>query len=175
MDSFSNQGINIHDLPKAEDITLLPIEPSYWKVLKWSWTIVSIILMAALTIILLVAYPANLVVLSLIPTLAIFLLLIFWLMRKSFLWKAYAVREKDIIYRTGWLIRKVSICPFNRIQHCSINAGPFERKLGLSSLSIYTAGSEGADFKIPGLKEETALSLRDFILAKTTIDERADN
>ena len=168
---FNNEAIDITGLPRAEDVSLLPIEPGYWKVLKWSWMIVSFILLGVLSLILLLGFPGDTLILLLIPALAMLLLLIFWLMRKSFLWKAYALREKDIIYRTGWLIRRMSICPFNRIQHCSINAGPFERKLGLSSLSIYTAGTQGADFKIPGLKEDVALSLRDFILAKTTADE----
>jgi len=175
MDIFSNEARDINTLPRAEDINLIPIEPAYWKVLKWGWMIVTAVLVISLSLILLIGFPGNSYLLLSIPGLILFLLLQFWFMRKSFLWKAYALREKDIIYRTGWLIRRISVCPFNRVQNCSVNAGPFERKLGLSSLSIYTAGAEGADFKIPGLKEATALSLRDFILAKTTLDEPTGN
>ncbi len=172
---FSNEALDISKLPRAEDVKFRPIEPDYWKVLKFGWMIVTLILTTALSLTLLFSYPGNSYILLLIPGIVIIFLLIFWLMRKSFLWKAYAIREKDIIYRSGWLIRRISVCPFNRVQHCSVNAGPIERKLGLSSLSIYAAGTEGADFKIPGLKEETALSLRDFILAKTTRDEATDH
>jgi len=100
-------------------------------------------------------------------------MLTYWLMRKSFTRKAYALRDKDILYRSGWLVQRLSVCPFIRIQHCSINAGPFERKLGLASISIHTAGTDGADLKIPGLQQETAHALRDFIMKKTTANEQA--
>ena len=92
-------------------------------------------------------------------------------MMKSFSRKAYALRERDLIYRSGWIIQRFSICPFNRIQHCSLSAGPFERKLGLSSISVYTAGTEGSDIKISGLTEATAFALRDFIMKKAGTDD----
>lgn len=176
MNLFSNESVDLNSLPLAEDITLQSIEHSYWKVLKWGWMIVCGILLLAAVVSLLLASPNNILPWALIPIpLFLFFLLIYWLMWKSFTRKAYALREKDIIYRSGWLIQKISVCPFNRIQHCSVNSGPFERKLGLASLSIYTAGSQGADLKIPGLKQETASNLRDFIMKKTADDEQSGN
>jgi hypothetical protein len=41
-----------------------------------------------------------------------------------------------------------------------------ERKFGLASLTIYTAGTEGADMRIPGLEQIEAERLRHFILSK---------
>jgi|CXWL01.1.fsa_nt_gi membrane protein YdbS with pleckstrin-like domain len=169
MNLFSNEAVELGSLPRAEEINLHPIEQSYWKVLQWGWMITWGILLLSVTVIILVTSPKNVLLWVLIVTpLLLFCLLTYWLIRKSFTRKAYALRDKDIIYRKGWLVQRISVCPFNRIQHCSINSGPFERKLGLASLSVYTAGTEGVDIKISGLKEETALALRDFIMKKTT-------
>jgi uncharacterized protein len=169
MDLFSNEAVELSTLPRAEEILLQPIQPSYWKVLQWSWMITwGIILVFVVTIFLFIS-PNDYLLFAIIAGLLLLLGgLTYWLLRKSVSRKAYALRDKDIIYQSGWLVQRLSVCPFNRIQHCSINSGPFERKLGLASISVHTAGSEGADIKIPGLKEETALALRDFIMKKTT-------
>ncbi|MEJ7911605.1 MAG: PH domain-containing protein [Chitinophagaceae bacterium] len=79
---------------------------------------------------------------------------------------AYALREHDVIYQKGWLVKSTKVCPFNRVQNCSIQSGPLERRWGLASLVLYTAGSEGADMRIPGLLQNDAESLRQFILSK---------
>ncbi|MBC7872482.1 MAG: PH domain-containing protein [Ferruginibacter sp.] len=168
MDLFSNEAVEISTLPRAEEIILQPIEPSYWKVLHWGWMITwGIILLSAATIFILIFPNDFLLLIVMAGPLLLLAGLTYWLLRKSVTRKAYALRDKDIIYQSGWLVQRISVCPFNRIQHCSINSGPFERKLGLASLSVHTAGSEGADMKIPGLKEETALALRDFIMQKS--------
>jgi membrane protein YdbS with pleckstrin-like domain len=174
MDFFSNETVELSSLPRAEEVKLQPIEQSYWKVLLWGWMIVWGIILSALTLTIIFTRQRNFLLWTLVTLFVLSLCgLTYWLMRKSFSRKAYALRDKDIIYQSGWLIQDLSVCPFNRIQHCSINAGPFERKLGLASLSVYTAGTDGADMKIPGLKQETAMALRDFIMKKTTANEQA--
>ena len=86
--------------------------------------------------------------------------------QKSFPFLAYAVREKDVIHQKGWIIRRIKTCPFNRIQNCSVQSGPLERRYGLASLVVYTAGADGADIRISGLLHEEAEQLRHFILSK---------
>jgi membrane protein YdbS with pleckstrin-like domain len=82
----------------------------------------------------------------------------------SFKRKGYAVREKDILFRTGWIIQKLHIVPFNRVQHCVVQSGPIGRKFGLASLSIYTAAANISDISIRGLKTEDAETLKGYIL-----------
>ncbi|WP_350340360.1 PH domain-containing protein [Paraflavitalea speifideaquila] len=53
----------------------------------------------------------------------------YWLQEKAFSNKAYAIREKDVIYRSGWIIQSTHTCPFNRIQHSAVTIGPFEKDL----------------------------------------------
>jgi membrane protein YdbS with pleckstrin-like domain len=88
------------------------------------------------------------------------------LIEKRFPHMAYAVRDHDILYQSGWIVRTLKACPFNRVQNCSVRSGPLERQASLATLVLFTAGSEGADLRIPGLLQEEAESLRQFILTK---------
>ena len=176
MEDFSNNEVDVSLLPKAEDISFQRIEKDYWKIMKWSWMITwGIILLTGIMLFVFIpglraVQPALLI----IPALAI-CLLSFWLMKKSFAQKGFAVREKDLMYKSGWLIQSISAIPFNRIQHCSVSSGILERTQGLASLSIFTAGTSGSDLKIPGLKSVAANEMRDFIMAKIKTDEQPGN
>ena len=76
------------------------------------------------------------------------------------------VREHDVVYQKGWLLRTLKVCPFNRIQNCTVQTGPLERRWGLASLTLYTAGTGGADLRIPGLTHEEATTLQQAILTR---------
>ena len=64
-----------------------------------------------------------------------------------------------------WWRHHVSI-PRARIQHTDVTQGPFDRRFGLGTLVIHTAGTEHAQVAIEGLTHETALALRDALLAR---------
>ena len=90
---------------------------------------------------------------------------------KSYEHEGYAVRTHDILHKQGWIFRSEVIVPFNRVQHCEVNQGPLDRLMGLSSLSIFTAGGSSSDLSIPGLKPETATALKEYITRKAGEDE----
>ena len=87
----------------------------------------------------------------------------FWLTKKGFEIKGFALREKDITYRSGYIFRSVTTIPFNRVQHCEITEGPIERQFGLKKLEVFTAGGQSSDLSIPGLKGEQAQQLKEYI------------
>lgn len=97
-----------------------------------------------------------------------------WFNVKSFHCLGYAIRQKDVIYKSGWIFQETSVCPFNRIQHCSVSSGPIDRKFGLATLRVYTAATEG-DISIPGLLEAEAFSIKEFITQKIVTDEQPGN
>ena len=68
--------------------------------------------------------------------------------------KKYALRERDISYKSGLLIKKITTVPFSRIQHVEIDEKPISRLFGLASLSVYTAGDSSDDLVVKGLKKE---------------------
>jgi membrane protein YdbS with pleckstrin-like domain len=80
-------------------------------------------------------------------------------------WRAYgyALRENDVLVRSGVLFRRWTSIPFQRIQHLDTRQGPIERMLGLSRLQVYTASGLSADGSIPGLAQHTADDLRDLL------------
>ena len=89
----------------------------------------------------------------------------------TFPYKGYAIRQRDIIYKKGWLWKSVTTVPFNRVQHCDIKQGLIERQFNLSSLNVYTAGGQNSDLTIPGLEFEMAEKYKAFILKTISSDE----
>ena len=80
--------------------------------------------------------------------------------------RGYAVRERDITYRTGWMFRTTTTVPFGMIQHSELSQGPVSRMLGLNHVKLVTAGGSG-NLRIAGLAEEEAQTLRAVIEART--------
>ncbi len=77
--------------------------------------------------------------------------------------KGVAVRNHDIAYQKGVIWQQVTILPLSRIQHTEIHRGPIERKLGLASLRLYSAGGMSADLNISGLSHTDCKDIRQFI------------
>jgi len=165
---FSNTEINITSLPKAEETNLVPIDQRYYTVITYYKVFYWFILFLITLIVAILNSKFHSWVMAGI-TMAVFALFCFLNFRLSYLNfknKAYAIREHDILFQTGWINKSLHVCPFNRIQHCTVNAGVFERDLGISKLKIYSAGSNGSDIEIPGLTQEQANSMRDLIMLK---------
>ncbi len=81
--------------------------------------------------------------------------------------RGYALRQRDIVYRKGWIFFSSIVVPFGRIQHTELSEGPLNRMFKLTSLKIYTAGGSTSDLTIPGLEHEEAQRLRQFITEKS--------
>lgn len=165
---FLNEPVLAESLPRAEEVRLTPLSPDYRKVLRLEWGIYMLILFLLIAVLFVVVKPLQQLLIMLIGGAGGLLVASAWYMQmeRSFLSKAFAIREKDVIYRSGWLIQSVHTCPFNRIQHSSVSMGPLERKYGLARLVLYTAGSNDADMSIPGLTEAEAQSLKEWITKK---------
>ena len=82
---------------------------------------------------------------------------------KGFKKRGYALRQRDITYKKGFLIHSQTTIPFNRVQHCETTQGPLSRAFGLMSLKVFTAGGASSDLRISGLRPEEANRLKDFI------------
>jgi membrane protein YdbS with pleckstrin-like domain len=163
---FQNLQVDWQQLPRAAAIEMKPIERSYLKVLYLTWGIFYFILLAALTLcyVFIEEMQTPVWIATGIGSFIFVTACSFILITASFRRKAYAVREKDVIYRTGWIFQKLHIIPFNRVQHCVVQSGPIERKFGLAGISIYTAAANVHDISIKGLRPDDAESLKTFIL-----------
>ena len=77
---------------------------------------------------------------------------------------SYKVDGQGIEIRRGVVWRKVIHVPRSRVQHTDVSQGPIERRYGLGTLVIYTAGTDHARIDLGGLDHATALRIRDHLL-----------
>lgn len=169
---FENSEIGIDELPKAEIVDWQPMDSKFVRrkltesAIGLFFTLAGI---GALQFILAVAIRDDSVDISLgwlwfIPVLIAIPLLIWPVISVPKI--AYAVRERDIIYKSGVFWHTVTAVPFNRIQHVEKSSTPLDRRFNIATLQLFTAGGAGGDLKIHGLPAKTAEKLRFFILEK---------
>ncbi|MGY5850526.1 PH domain-containing protein [Salegentibacter sp. F14] len=167
---FSNQQIDLASLPKYETVALSSVSSKYLVKMNIQTGILMLILFIALGLFWFFQPGTFRPGLIFILILIVFLLR-FWNNYKLLQSLGYALREKDIIYKRGFLFSKTTVIPFNRVQHASISRGIWDKVLNISSLNIFTAGGSGSDIVIPGLAPEMALRLKEAIAVKISSDE----
>lgn len=82
----------------------------------------------------------------------------------------YAVRDKDILFKSGVFWRTITAIPLNRVQHVEKSSTPLDRRFRLASVKIFTAGGAGGDLTIHGLPAKVAEKLRTYILERVGSD-----
>ena len=83
---------------------------------------------------------------------------------------SYRVDDQGIEIRKGVFWRVVINVPRSRVQHIDVSQGPLERKYGLGTLVIYTAGTDHAKVELPGLEHGRALRIREHLLPSESGD-----
>ena len=79
----------------------------------------------------------------------------------------YGIDATGIAIERGILWRSRIALPRARIQHTDVSQGPLQRRFGVATLKLYTAGSRYTKIELPGLAHADALALRDALLAKS--------
>ncbi|HLL22127.1 MAG TPA: PH domain-containing protein [Kofleriaceae bacterium] len=83
---------------------------------------------------------------------------------------SYTIADEVIEIRTWVWWRHVTKVSRSRVQHTDVAQGPVERRYGLATLVIHTAGTEHARVALKGLAHETALAIRDQLLPHQAAD-----
>ncbi|HLD53555.1 MAG TPA: PH domain-containing protein [Sediminibacterium sp.] len=165
---YENSFIPHSEIPQYAKVNLEPIEAAYKKVVYINWAIVYTVLFTVLLALFILIKPLQMS--WLITIVAIVFLLLISISIASveigFKNKAWALRDKDIQFKKGWLFQTTHIIPFVKVQHCELVSSPIGRKYGLASIRINTAASNDIDISIKGLKQETAEQLKAFIMEK---------
>lgn len=170
--NFTNSLIDPDGLPTVEEVDFIPLERDYLMVERISLAIAMGILLAiGLSLFLSIERLHDpVLILSAVVLFGIFVTMNVVAIQINYKYSGYAIREKDLLYRSGWLHRKTRIVLISRIQHVSVQSGPLDRRFGLASVSVFTAGSAAADFTIKGIKEETAQKIKTWVSAETKED-----
>ena len=83
---------------------------------------------------------------------------------------SYRVDEQGLEIRKGVYWRVVINVPRSRVQHIDVSQGPIERRFGLGTLIVYTAGTDHAKVELEGLEHGRALAIRDYLLPTESSD-----
>jgi membrane protein YdbS with pleckstrin-like domain len=79
---------------------------------------------------------------------------------------SYRIDELGIEIRRGVYWRTITNVPRSRVQHTDVSQGPLERRYGLGTLVIYTAGTSHSRVNLEGLDHEVARRIRAHLLPK---------
>ena len=170
---FENAEIPVEGLPSAETVAWQPMDPKLMRRrLAEAGIALSIVTAGTIGLHFLLAIAVtgdgadlSVAFLWLVPLL-VGVLLVGWPL-VSVPKMAYAVRERDILYRSGVFWHTVTAVPYNRIQHVEKSTTPLDRRFQLANLKLFTAGGAGGDLTIRGLPVRTAEKLRAYILDRT--------
>lgn len=105
-------------------------------------------------------FEPFILVLIVIPALIIYFLISIILPKLRWQRWSYEIDNESIDMLRGFVFKKRTVVPINRVQHVDTNQGPIYRKYDLSSIKISTAATT---HEIPALDEETATEVRNTI------------
>lgn len=170
MENFTNRSIDISSLPQFEEVAFQPISRNY--------LIKSNLQNLVFLCVVMIGWAAlfyfditRIQLMILLIGIVLYFGFRFWNISMEQKNYGFALREKDILYKRGYLVNKTTVVPFNRIQHASISRDVLDKMLRISTLKIFTAGGSGSDISIPGLAPDLALRLKEALAAKLTANE----
>ncbi len=169
--AFSNQQLDLTQLPKTEEIAYIPVEKKYVNVLYIKYIVSCGIPLVACFVASYLMKDYRLELLCVGIFFFILLIALMLLTRKIYAFRGYALRENDVCSRKGIIFNKYTSVPFRRIQHISVEQGLFSRWFGLAALNVYSAAGTKNDFVINGITKQRADEMKHFILETIKDDE----
>ena len=165
---FQNDQVNTENIPGTNSLEYVSLDKNYKFIIIVNRAIFFLMMTGSLVILYFLdninGINNNMVWISMGILVFFVISLVFGII--GFNYKGYALRERDILYKRGWLWRKITIVPFNRVQHCELNQGPLEKFFKLAKLDVYTAGGNSSELNIPGLPIIEAEKIREYLLKK---------
>jgi len=148
----------------AHGFGMLPLHPRMRAVWTLAYGSLYVLLLALPLVPVAVAFDLLPLPLAfLLPVVLGFLLGAGYARRYSALYAATHLTD-GVLIRSGVWWRGELFVPRARIQHTEIQQGPLDRRWGMASVSIHTAGTSLESIKLPGLPRPVAEALRDALL-----------
>ncbi len=113
--------------------------------------------------------PLALAVLALLPALGA------WAGLRRHAWTRWRLDADGYALRRGRLWRQDTFVPRSRVQHLDIRRGPIERRFGLATLVVHTAGTRHNAVATAGLDADDAERLRDHLARWAGCDDDDDD
>ncbi len=174
MQAFTNSTIDLDTLPKYEEVPLTRLDPKYWRIIVINLIVFLAFIATGITLVIVFKNDLQtnwMLWGGLFIAFAAFLFLIY---RASFKRRGFALREKDVLYKSGIIAETTTIVPLNRIQHVALNEGFLSRMFHLGSLQIYTAGGSSGEIKIAGVPIEQAKAIKETLVQRLVINAKPE-
>lgn len=71
---------------------------------------------------------------------------------------------RGLFWRRAWSV------PCSRVQFTDVSQGPIQRRHGIATLQVHTAGVASSEVSVPGLPHALALEIRDWLVSRTADD-----
>lgn len=166
---MTNRQIWPDDVQPVEELSFERLESSYVKVVMGRIFIAYIMLMVcALLIPVMVDTHGIKILIAAECTLTIAFAINLALAKRIYRFKGYALRDKDITYRSGIFFTTVTTVPFKKIQQVSIRMNPLSRIFHLYYVDVIN-GSQSTmnQITIPGLTIEQAERMKLLLINNT--------
>jgi membrane protein YdbS with pleckstrin-like domain len=108
-----------------------------------------------------VAPPGSFIV----PMLLLYVFVAFTVPARKYRHWGYDMGTDRLRIVRGYMFYRDTIVPFGRIQHIDVDQGPIDRRYGLATLTVHTAGNHNSKVALPGLANADALAMREAIRA----------
>lgn len=165
---MTNRQVWLEEIQPVETLRFERVEPRYIKLIV-SRIIISYLILMALAFLFPVLEADHAWTLLAVTdaVLAAAMAVNLLLARKIYDVRGYALRDKDISYRSGIFFNSVRTMPLGKIQQVSIRRNPLGRIFDLYSVDIID-GSQGTSdtISIPGLSLENAEKMKSFLLGE---------
>lgn len=175
MQHFTNETIDLDTLPKYEETPLTKPDRKYWKVITINLSILLALMAIGLGLFTLLNENLSAHWILLTVLFIVFTVLLYLIFRTSFKRRGFALREKDVLYKSGIIAEKTTIIPLNRIQHVALNEGMLSRMFGLGTLQIYTASGSSGEMRIAGIEIEQARAIKEALVQRVIINTKTEN
>ena len=86
-----------------------------------------------------------------------------WLGLGQFRHVAWRLDAEGLAIRRGRMYQRETRVPATRVQHLDLKRGPWQRRRGLATLVVHTAGTRHSAVTVPHLDEHDAERLRDVL------------
>ena len=162
MTNFVNEPVDVTGLPVLDEEAFVSVHPKYLPAsllgrLIFAVVVVAITIIAAL----MVEQPRLPLLIGGAILLLTALAAVLTTVEVHHL--GYQVRQHDLSFRNGVLVRETSTLPFIRVQHARIRQSFVERSFGIATLHVNSAGP---DLIIPGLALADAERLKALVVER---------
>jgi uncharacterized protein len=97
-----------------------------------------------------------------------------WLGFNRWRYTTWKLDAEGLHVKRGRWWKSETLLPHSRVQHLDLERGPLERRRGLATLIIHTAGTRLQAVRLSGLLDAHAVSLRNALVPREKQDEEHD-